>query len=62
MKEAQDTYLCPSLRDRFAIAALPGVITSNPGASVVRIAQLAYLIADTMMAEMDATPDTERAP
>lgn len=51
--EAQDTFLLPAMRDRFAIAALPGVIAQRRGyVDATAIAHEAYAIADAMVATM----------
>lgn len=39
----------PTLRDGFAMAALPGLINVNSGYSNEQLAQKAYLIADAML-------------
>ncbi len=51
--EAQDTFRLASMRDRFAIAALPAVIAQRVGYSDhAELAREAYAIADAMLAEM----------
>lgn len=59
--EAQDTFRLPSMRDRFAMAALPAVIAQRVGhAEHADLAREAYAIADAMVAAMgDGASETE---
>ncbi len=61
--EAQDTYRLPSMRDRFAIAALPAVIAHRVGYSDrAELAREAYAIADAMLAEMGNGAASQETP
>ncbi len=51
--DAQDSFRLPSMRDRFAMAALPAVIAQRTGyTDRAELAREAYAIADAMVAEM----------
>lgn len=51
--EAIDSFKLPDMRDRFALAALSGLLASEQTfASPADVATAAYGIADAMMAEM----------
>jgi hypothetical protein len=52
LTEAIDTYKLPELRDRFAIAALTGLLSSRAYTDPNALAAEAYEIADAMIAEM----------
>jgi hypothetical protein len=52
LNEAIDTFKLPELRDRFAIAALPGILSARGYTDPAAVAAEAYAIADAMMAEM----------
>lgn len=49
MREAQDEGLVPTLRDRFAMAALTGMLANSQKSNVEHYATTAYLIADLML-------------
>ena len=53
LRAAQDEFLIPNMRDRFAMAALPAVIAQRVGhADHSDLAREAYAIADAMVAAM----------
>jgi hypothetical protein len=52
LKEAIDQYQAPDMRDRFAIAALTGILSARGYSDAKAVAAEAYAIADAMVAEM----------
>lgn len=64
--EAQDQFRLPTMRDRFAAAALPAVIAQRTGyVDRAELAREAYAIADAMVVAMGdgtSTPTEQESP
>lgn len=65
LRDAIDDLMVPDLRDRFAMAALPGILAQHVGyTDPAVIAREAYAIANAMLAHMSggSAPDDDGAP
>jgi hypothetical protein len=52
LTEAIDAFKAPDMRDRFAMAALTGLLSARAYSEPSMVADEAYQIADAMVAEM----------